>query len=198
MIENSFKWHLPSVRTSWAWWCLFQILQLLLFPTGTLKASNCALSCSLQIFIVLILGATFCGIIWNFLQLTTLLKGDGNYEKAEQVSLLFFFLLVLIIVADVLQLRHFQEIGFTENRSNLPQFSLVLGLPYVVCKRVESSFKLQKKMNWNFTPALLVLSQEEKDPKMPPIIPQLPQRQRRLQRWTTAWRPPGRWTQGWT
>ena len=92
----------------------------------------------------------------------------------------------------------FKKLDSDEMISDLPQFPLVLGLPYVVCKRVKSSFKLQKKMNWNFTPTLLLLRQEEKDPKMPSIIPQLPQRRRPLQRWTTAWRPPGRWTQGWT
>ena len=38
------KWHIPSMRIGWAWWSLFFVLlQLLLFPTGTLKASNCAL-----------------------------------------------------------------------------------------------------------------------------------------------------------
>ena len=68
---------------------------------------------------------------------------------------------------------------------------------FPICSQQRNQILVQTA-NWlEFMPALLVLSQEEKDPKMP-SIPQSPQRQWRPQRWTTAWRPPDRWTQGWT
>ena len=133
------------MRIGWAWWSLFFCSPST--PPLPHRHPQSIKLCSLQIFIVLILRATFCGGFWNFLQLTTELEGDWNYEKATEKVLLFLFLLILVLVANVLQGRQFWDswLKLGQVGSNLPQLPLVLGLPYVVCQGVKSSFKLQWK-----------------------------------------------------
>ena len=54
--------------------------------------------------------------------------------------------------------------------SDLPQFPLVLGLPYVVCQGVKSSFKLQWK--WITTCACVACAEVLKKGSRMPLIPQ--------------------------
>ena len=97
--------------------------------------------------------------------------------------------------ANVTFLRHSLKLATKKIRPSTA--SLCCWFP--ICSQRRNQILVQTaNTNWlEFMPALLVLSQEEKDPKMP-SIPQSPQRQWRPQRWTTSWRPPDRWTQGWT
>ena len=97
---------LPSMRTSWTWWSLF------LPPTPPLPQRH-PQSINLGSSWVLWKYSSFrdgeqhwfehSGIFYRWLQDR---KGTVNYEKAEHLFSLFFLLLVLIFVADILQIKH--------------------------------------------------------------------------------------------
>ena len=176
---HNLSWHkfpvaqVPMAQlpeAGWAWWSLFLCSPST--PPLPHRHPQSIKLCSLQIFIVLILRATFCGGFGNFSTADyrvgrglELWKGQRRVYSSSSSSL-FSYLWRMSCKGE--HFRSWLKIG--QAGSDLPQFPLVLCLPYVVCQGVKSSFKLQWK--WITTCACVACAEVLKKGSRMPLIPQ--------------------------
>ena len=135
------------MRIGWAWWSLFFVLlQLLLFPTGTLKASNCALCKYSSFWSWEQHSVEDSGIFYSWLQSR---EGTGTMKRPKKGLLFLLLLLILVLVANVLQRRQFQKLIKTWPSMIRPS-TVSPGSWSPICSLPRSQIHVQTAMKKNY------------------------------------------------